>query len=96
MNRPTLSLLVLVLAAVPAGAADPRLAVLPAGNAAETARWREMLEAWKSPSNRITVTTDREIDEELHPVDARCERGDHQLALRAREQLFERIDDFDL
>ncbi|WKZ12419.1 MAG: M20/M25/M40 family metallo-hydrolase [Gammaproteobacteria bacterium] len=38
------------------------LAVLPTEPAAETAAWREMLGAWKSPSNKITVLTDREID----------------------------------
>jgi hypothetical protein len=36
-------------------------AVLPAEPAAETGAWRAMLGAWQSPSNRITVVTDREI-----------------------------------
>ena len=38
----------------------------------------------------------RQVDEHLHPVDARGERRDDELALRAREQLLERVDDFDL
>ncbi len=38
------------------------VAVLPGGPAAETERWRQMLEAWKSPRNRITVVTDDEIN----------------------------------
>jgi hypothetical protein len=37
------------------------VAVLPTEPAAETGAWREMLGAWKSPSNKITVVTDREI-----------------------------------
>jgi len=37
------------------------VAVLPTEPAAETEAWREALGAWKSPSNRITVVTDREI-----------------------------------
>ncbi|MBL8201039.1 MAG: M20/M25/M40 family metallo-hydrolase [Chromatiales bacterium] len=37
------------------------VAVLPTDSAAETERWRNMLAAWKSPSNKITVVTDKEI-----------------------------------
>lgn len=37
------------------------VAVLPTDSAAETGRWRNMLAAWKSPSNKITVVTDKEI-----------------------------------
>src|SRR5215510_9058875 len=37
-----------------------------------------------------------EIDEDLHPVDARGERRDHELASAAREDLLERLDDLDL
>ncbi len=37
------------------------VAVLPTEPASETEAWREMLGAWKSPSNKITVVTDREI-----------------------------------
>ncbi|MEZ5563306.1 MAG: M20/M25/M40 family metallo-hydrolase [Gammaproteobacteria bacterium] len=38
------------------------LAVLPSEPAAETDAWRSALSAWQSPSNKITVVTDREID----------------------------------
>jgi len=41
--------------------AEEVVAVLPAEPAAETEAWREMLGAWKSPSNKITAVTDREI-----------------------------------
>ncbi|MEO8225415.1 MAG: M20/M25/M40 family metallo-hydrolase, partial [Gammaproteobacteria bacterium] len=37
------------------------VAVLPAEPAAETERWRSMLDAWKSPANKISVVTDKEI-----------------------------------
>jgi hypothetical protein len=37
------------------------VAVLPAEPAADTEKWRALLAAWKSPSNRITVVTDKEI-----------------------------------
>jgi hypothetical protein len=37
------------------------VAVLPAEPAADTARWRSMLDAWKSPANKITVVTDKDI-----------------------------------
>ena len=38
------------------------VAVLPAEPAADTARWRSMLDAWKSPANKITVVTDKDIN----------------------------------
>ena len=37
------------------------LAVLPSEPASETEAWRRALSAWKSPSNKITIVTDREI-----------------------------------
>lgn len=37
------------------------LAVLPSEPASETETWRRALSAWQSPSNKITVVTDREI-----------------------------------
>ena len=36
----------------------------------------------------------RQVDEDLHPVDARRERGDDQPPARAGEDLLERLDDF--
>jgi hypothetical protein len=44
------------------GAAEV-IAVLPTEPAAETAAWREVLDAWKNPANKITVVTDRELEE---------------------------------
>ena len=38
------------------------VAVLAAEPAADTARWRSVLEAWKSPANQITVVTDKDIN----------------------------------
>jgi hypothetical protein len=37
------------------------LAVLPSEPASETEAWRRALSAWNSPSNKITIVTDREI-----------------------------------
>ena len=43
----------------------------------------------------LAVELRREIDENLHPVDARGKGGDHQLAVCAGEDLLERLDDLD-
>ena len=50
-----------------------------------------------APDERdLAIELRREIDEDLHPVDARRERRDDQLAGRAGEDLLERLDDLEL
>ncbi|MEO7385824.1 MAG: M20/M25/M40 family metallo-hydrolase [Gammaproteobacteria bacterium] len=55
------------------------VAVLPAEPAADTAKWRAVLDAWKSPANKITVVTDREIS---------ALPADHSVWLLGRQNRF--------
>ena len=42
----------------------------------------------------LAVELCRQVDEHLHPVDARRESCDHELAVSAREHLLEPFDHF--
>jgi hypothetical protein len=44
----------------------------------------------------LAFELDRQVDQQLHPVDARRKKRDHELAVGAGEQLFEGVDHFDL
>ena len=44
----------------------------------------------------LAIELRREIHEDLHPVEARRERSDEQLAAHAREDLLERLDHLEL
>ena len=76
-----------------------RVADLHAGrNAKVTKPLRDLrvLHDAASDERHFAIELRRQIDEHLHAVDARGERGDDELAGRGGEQLFEGVDDLDL
>ena len=78
---------------------DVAVANLHAGRHAQVAealRDLGVLHDAAADERHLALELRREVDEHLHPVDARRERGDHQLAVGAGEQLLERVDDLDL
>ena len=70
----------------------------PAGmpQVAEPLRDLRVLDHAAADERHLAIELRREIDEDLHPVDARREHRDDDLALRAGEDLLERVDDFEL
>ena len=58
------------------------------------ARSREFCDHPAADERDLAIELRRQVDEDLHPVDARRERRDDQPAGRAREDLLERVDDF--
>ena len=63
---------------------------------AEPLRNLGVLDHAAAEERHLAIELRGEIDEDLHPVDARRERGDDQASRRAREDLLERLDDFAL
>ena len=60
------------------------------------ARSREFCDHAAADERDLAIELRREVDEDLHPVDARREGGDDQPAGRAGEDLLERVDDLEL
>src|SRR5882672_65103 len=85
---------------VPGGvAADLRIANLYAGGNAQVAQPLGDLGVAHhaaADEGHLAIELRREVDEDLHPVDARRKRRHDQLAGRAREDLLERLDDLQL
>jgi hypothetical protein len=80
-------------------AADVGIADLHAGGNAEIAeplRDLGILDHSTADERNLPIELRREVDEQLHAVDARRERRDDQPAGRAGEDLLERLDDFGL
>ena len=76
-----------------------RVANLHAGRDAQVAeplRDLGVLHDAAADEGHLALELRRQVDQHLHPVDARREGRHHQLAVRAREELLERVDDLDL